>query len=140
MIRRPPRSTLFPYTTLFRSGDDPIGMRMNDAHHLGALAVDREMHCALVRRFEAAPFIQHAAVEIDGDNIALGRELDRLFVHALAFDENAVGAGNARAHVAQRAARETLVAHNAARERDFFPEVGDNPRYGHDNFLSPTPI
>src|SRR2546428_6068216 len=23
MIRRPPRSTLFPYTTLFRSDDDP---------------------------------------------------------------------------------------------------------------------
>src|SRR2546429_7311238 len=29
MIRRPPRSTLFPYTTLFRSGlpDDPGGVR-----------------------------------------------------------------------------------------------------------------
>src|SRR2546422_1981551 len=25
MIRRPPRSTLFPYTTLFRSGIDPAG-------------------------------------------------------------------------------------------------------------------
>src|SRR2546426_8646221 len=25
MIRRPPRSTLFPYTTLFRSGDDAPG-------------------------------------------------------------------------------------------------------------------
>src|SRR5947199_8084861 len=25
MIRRPPRSTLFPYTTLFRSPDDPGG-------------------------------------------------------------------------------------------------------------------
>src|SRR3989442_4623421 len=25
MIRRPPRSTLFPYTTLFRSGDLPDG-------------------------------------------------------------------------------------------------------------------
>src|ERR1041384_3198004 len=25
MIRRPPRSTLFPYTTLFRSGGDPDG-------------------------------------------------------------------------------------------------------------------
>src|SRR5256885_9276653 len=25
MIRRPPRSTLFPYTTLFRSGDVPEG-------------------------------------------------------------------------------------------------------------------
>src|SRR5688572_31810931 len=24
MIRRPPRSTLFPYTTLFRSGEDEI--------------------------------------------------------------------------------------------------------------------
>src|SRR3712207_4967916 len=24
MIRRPPRSTLFPYTTLFRSGDMPV--------------------------------------------------------------------------------------------------------------------
>src|SRR2546422_6626397 len=24
MIRRPPRSTLFPYTTLFRSLDDPV--------------------------------------------------------------------------------------------------------------------
>src|SRR5438477_1052917 len=26
MIRRPPRSTLFPYTTLFRSGDDLLGL------------------------------------------------------------------------------------------------------------------
>src|SRR3712207_8721844 len=26
MIRRPPRSTLFPYTTLFRSGNVPAGM------------------------------------------------------------------------------------------------------------------
>src|SRR5256885_12082468 len=31
MIRRPPRSTLFPYTTLFRSGGDPnvIGKTIN---------------------------------------------------------------------------------------------------------------
>src|SRR3712207_8802847 len=27
MIRRPPRSTLFPYTTLFRSGDDAAQRR-----------------------------------------------------------------------------------------------------------------
>src|SRR5256884_9772556 len=27
MIRRPPRSTLFPYTTLFRSPDDAAGQR-----------------------------------------------------------------------------------------------------------------
>src|SRR5688572_31304879 len=32
MIRRPPRSTLFPYTTLFRSDqrDDPEGRRRED--------------------------------------------------------------------------------------------------------------
>src|SRR2546430_9251668 len=32
MIRRPPRSTLFPYTTLFRSGDQPgVLVAMNPA-------------------------------------------------------------------------------------------------------------
>src|SRR3712207_7463007 len=34
MIRRPPRSTLFPYTTLFRSGGvdglDPVQVRLGD--------------------------------------------------------------------------------------------------------------
>src|SRR3712207_8481242 len=29
MIRRPPRSTLFPYTTLFRSGSDPGNQATN---------------------------------------------------------------------------------------------------------------
>src|SRR5256885_1907772 len=34
MIRRPPRSTLFPYTTLFRSGveDDLLGVHFGPAH------------------------------------------------------------------------------------------------------------
>src|SRR5947209_13883220 len=27
MVRRPPRSTLFPYTTLFRSEDEAVGTR-----------------------------------------------------------------------------------------------------------------
>src|SRR2546427_3331004 len=31
MIRRPPRSTLFPYTTLFRSHDSPIHARNPEA-------------------------------------------------------------------------------------------------------------
>src|SRR2546428_3324983 len=31
MIRRPPRSTLFPYTTLFRSGADPRGEGLHGA-------------------------------------------------------------------------------------------------------------
>src|SRR3712207_7842250 len=35
MIRRPPRSTLFPYTTLFRSGGDRRGLLGDpgDEHH-----------------------------------------------------------------------------------------------------------
>src|SRR3712207_7718367 len=32
MIRRPPRSTLFPYTTLFRSADDPGSQRPRGPH------------------------------------------------------------------------------------------------------------
>src|SRR3712207_8317261 len=36
MIRRPPRSTLFPYTTLFRSPEDRRGMGMPDPEELRA--------------------------------------------------------------------------------------------------------
>src|SRR3712207_7170970 len=36
MIRRPPRSTLFPYTTLFRSGDD-VGLPVRGRLRLGFL-------------------------------------------------------------------------------------------------------
>src|SRR6266496_5260597 len=38
MIRRPPRSTLFPYTTLFRSRDD-MALLLD-----GQLAIDRQRH------------------------------------------------------------------------------------------------
>src|SRR5256885_9531313 len=31
MIRRPPRSTLFPYTTLFRSGERAVRIKSEDA-------------------------------------------------------------------------------------------------------------
>src|SRR3712207_9030993 len=39
MIRRPPRSTLFPYTTLFRSRDDVITTDQDGADILVALDV-----------------------------------------------------------------------------------------------------
>src|SRR3712207_7829607 len=38
MIRRPPRSTLFPYTTLFRS--DGLKLRLAPAQPLGELGLD----------------------------------------------------------------------------------------------------
>src|SRR3989442_8301499 len=36
MIRRPPRSTLFPYTTLFRSAAQPLRKLLEDAAKLKA--------------------------------------------------------------------------------------------------------
>jgi len=43
MIRRPPRSTLFPYTTLFRSGEDipPAARVFSVADTLDALTTTR---------------------------------------------------------------------------------------------------
>src|SRR3712207_7367848 len=43
MIRRPPRSTLFPYTTLFRSGADPAPRRADLARARGVLAKSVEV-------------------------------------------------------------------------------------------------
>src|SRR3712207_7895664 len=42
MIRRPPRSTLFPYTTLFRSEEGGLGHgvgNVEDAHPLAAVQI-----------------------------------------------------------------------------------------------------
>src|SRR5256885_2977228 len=47
MIRRPPRSTLFPYTTLFRSPDQG---RRYDAQRLGGVAVELKSHLPIERQ------------------------------------------------------------------------------------------
>src|SRR2546422_6809853 len=60
MIRRPPRSTLFPYTTLFRSVHD-------EAHHL-----------LLERRIGRGHALRDAGVELLG---AEPRPLDRRQIH-----------------------------------------------------------
>src|SRR5256885_17064943 len=62
MIRRPPRSTLFPYTTLFRSGFD-----------LGALHYDegrgQQFFRAVIERAKASPGVEDATV---ASNFPLG--------------------------------------------------------------------
>src|SRR3712207_7457835 len=50
MIRRPPRSTLFPYTTLFRSG---YGIALA-THHLGSIALRRGDYATASRLMEDA--------------------------------------------------------------------------------------
>src|SRR3989454_3432849 len=42
MIRRPPRSTLFPYTTLFRSIADALGQRGLRASDLAAIGITNQ--------------------------------------------------------------------------------------------------
>src|SRR5258708_31989941 len=53
MIRRPPRSTLFPYTTLFRSHDALDEYRRNDDQHLRGCSDPNFSH---VSPFRASAF------------------------------------------------------------------------------------
>ena len=48
MIRRPPRSTLFPYTTLFRSHSDVMGVRSTGWGMLASGSVQEAMDFALI--------------------------------------------------------------------------------------------
>src|SRR2546422_4376176 len=53
MIRRPPRSTLFPYTTLFRSGEDvsdPVAHRPRAHHRYPAHAAANETRALIGAR------------------------------------------------------------------------------------------
>src|SRR3712207_7936519 len=76
MIRRPPRSTLFPYTTLFRSGADLIRLLVRDDIGAGRIAIvvvlggDVEDHGR-----EVAATIGHRRAEGVGASLVL-RPLD----------------------------------------------------------------
>src|SRR5438309_3567352 len=67
MIRRPPRSTLFPYTTLFRSHRFPVrGSERSNSHRCGAGELEKalpEVHHAVViavarDRVDAPPIVR----------------------------------------------------------------------------------
>src|SRR2546429_4838422 len=47
MIRRPPRSTLFPYTTLFRSPNDALALLPGDGETVGAALVGDARVCGV---------------------------------------------------------------------------------------------
>src|SRR3712207_3449561 len=96
MIRRPPRSTLFPYTTLFRSdplvgGGEPLVLDVHPAQagvHLGRAVVEppadvlpvllRDVHRPLRVRGDAGPHrLDEALVDVvhlllDPDPVLLG--------------------------------------------------------------------
>src|SRR3712207_7564603 len=60
MIRRPPRSTLFPYTTLFRSCF--VGIVLLDSHALLSLVLGGRTGCA--RQAPAGIQVRTSAVEM----------------------------------------------------------------------------
>src|SRR5258708_16503843 len=59
MIRRPPRSTLFPYTTLFRSGKARI-----TAVHIVVLKVQTGPISVLIRRSAEGSFVSQSILTI----------------------------------------------------------------------------
>src|SRR5256885_14401336 len=75
MIRRPPRSTLFPYTTLFRSLDGHVCMMpYTDAHWQRFFAAVGQPQLALDARFASqASRTAHIAelLETAGEHVAL---------------------------------------------------------------------
>src|SRR3712207_7611408 len=86
MIRRPPRSTLFPYTTLFRSGADLL-------------------HAALARLLllEELPLSRHVAAVALREHVLPSR-LDRL-----AGDHAGPDRGRSEEHTSELQSRQYLV-------------------------------
>src|SRR3712207_8452912 len=77
MIRRPPRSTLFPYTTLFRSVQQPVGPELDLVGVVvGAVRVVDVEHVPPRRRVDPVRIVGAARELVDQDADAL-RVLDR---------------------------------------------------------------
>src|SRR3712207_8968862 len=64
MIRRPPRSTLFPYTTLFRSEDDQDGLQVMVVEQHQAAGIDGFREAVSTGVLEIHPFRQTTAEDL----------------------------------------------------------------------------
>src|SRR3712207_9042049 len=92
MIRRPPRSTLFPYTTLFRSLrmlEEKIELDKKFKHDI-AVVVDRlvmrpEVRKRLADSIETAVGLAAGIVEIEEIGRGSGRERGEISVVAVSF-------------------------------------------------------
>src|SRR2546422_9452788 len=88
MIRRPPRSTLFPYTTLFRSEQEAIGvvhvaLDLEPLRLVQAALADREV-AQLVLGEERLGAAVHVVVLQSGDRLEIlesARGEDRRLIH-----------------------------------------------------------
>src|SRR5256885_2994922 len=62
MIRRPPRSTLFPYTTLFRSNVGEVLLRHGEAHQNRGNLVDHDQRDRKSTRLNSSHLVISYAV------------------------------------------------------------------------------
>src|SRR2546429_5322968 len=78
MIRRPPRSTLFPYTTLSRSGD-PAGEERPEPREAAPVAADD----GVLHRFVGGgqDVEQQEDEDADGDRVEPGAQARRRLAH-----------------------------------------------------------
>src|SRR5438270_2675501 len=68
MIRRPPRSTLFPYTTLFRSQSRKDINHGPDQHLLDVLALRRRVHLHPARHRAVRPRSEEHTSELQSQS------------------------------------------------------------------------
>src|SRR2546430_13069480 len=124
MIRRPPRSTLFPYTTLFRSGIDPRFLEKNDIHiHFPAGAIPKDGPSAGVTIFTALTSLL-TGVRVRGDVAMTGEATLRGLVLPVGGIKEKVlaehRAGINRIHLPERNKKDLIdVPEQAKKEMEF---------------------
>src|SRR3712207_9093296 len=98
MIRRPPRSTLFPYTTLFRSRHRPPQNGLEVVVSLGMADVDH--HGARRRQAIAGELEELAGREIERDvGLAVGVDHDRVIAPVDALDRKSTRLNSSHANI-----------------------------------------
>src|ERR1035438_147916 len=118
MIRRPPRSTLFPYTTLFRSGSNPVSRYV-------VLAYDESFSVQYLDRW-LRPYWRRknaTAANLLEDSM---RDYEALAVRCRHFDEELMAdlervGGEDYALMAALAYRESFAAQGLAEDYDGTP-------------------
>src|SRR2546429_5254057 len=100
MIRRPPRSTLFPYTTLFRSGGqrDPRG---SEAHADRAVRCRHRQPSGLVPAVDDVQ-VREDLVEVPGPAVRADAGVERVAPDLVELVLNAPGGGTLRHEVVDR--------------------------------------
>src|SRR3989454_4905386 len=89
MIRRPPRSTLFPYTTLFRSDKDAVVLVARPVQEL-----ERHIHASEARRDDGECGRLHVLPPCPGEELVADRvHLGQLPERAVAHGERREGPG-----------------------------------------------